>query len=81
MKPVLHLHKMTLQTKLRLMEDLWRELSRRADMVPAPAWHEDVLLARARRIKEGRAKFEDWEHSKRRMREANRNLARKTPRN
>jgi len=63
------LDKLTVEEKLRAMESLWADLSRRADAVPVPQWHKDLLDERERLFAEGKAKFTDWETAKRRISE------------
>jgi len=58
---------MSTRDKLRLMEDLWADLS--GTDVLSPAWHGDALAERDRLIESGEEKFVDWESAKRRLRE------------
>lgn len=51
-----------LAERLRMMEDLWDSLSSHEAAVPA--WHKDVLDARARDLDEGRETVSDWEIAK-----------------
>lgn len=60
---------MTLSEKLRLMEALWANLSRREEAFASPAWHENVLRERQARVKSGEAVFVDWETAKQQLRE------------
>ena len=66
------LDKMTTAEKLRVLEQVWDDLRRTAEDVPAPSWHADVLEARERRIQEGNAQFQDWDEAKRSIRERTR---------
>lgn len=61
------LEDMTLEEKLRTMEALWDDLSRRAEGVPAPAWHGEVLLDRELAVKRGDEPVEDWETARARI--------------
>jgi hypothetical protein len=63
------LGKLTVGEKPRAMEFLWADLSRRAEAVPMPQWHKDLLDERERLIADGKAKFTDWETAKRRISE------------
>jgi hypothetical protein len=63
------LDKMTIQDKLRVLEEIWNDLQRTPGNVPPPAWHADVLHAREARVREGQAHFGDWKDAKRRIRE------------
>ena len=63
------LRKMNTSDKLRALEEIWDDLLRNAEEVPSPAWHADVLRARQKRIREGKARFRDWSEAKRAIRE------------
>ena len=63
------LGKLTVEEKLRAMEILWADLSRRAEALPVPQWHKDLLDERERRIQSGEARFTDWESAKKRISE------------
>ena len=54
--------KLSVEDKLRVMDALWDELD-------SPSWHEQVLKERAERVRTGEEKFEDWETTKRELRE------------
>jgi hypothetical protein len=68
MQVLIPLDKMTIQDKLRALEEIWSDLQRTPDNVPSPAWHADVLRAREDRVREGRSHFGDLTDSKRRIR-------------
>ena len=61
---ILPLDKMTVEEKLRLMEQLWEDLSRNADDFESPAWHAVELKKREKEIASGKATFMDWEQAK-----------------
>jgi putative addiction module component (TIGR02574 family) len=67
MQTPVDLKEMSLPDKLRLMEALWDELCRREEDVPVPEWHKELLDERERQVKEGQAKFIDWETAKERI--------------
>jgi hypothetical protein len=67
MPPTLDLEKMTTADKLRLMEDLWQNLSTENPPLASPAWHGDVLAERDRLIASGEEQFIDWEVAKKRL--------------
>jgi hypothetical protein len=69
MEVTLPLAKMTTAEKLRLMETLWRDLSRDEEQFESPGWHGEVLRDRARRVKQGKESFMDWETAKRQLRD------------
>ncbi|MDY6954535.1 MAG: addiction module protein [Thermodesulfobacteriota bacterium] len=66
----LALDKMTVSDKLAAMERLWEDLCRKPEAVPSPPWHEDVLSAREKRVKEGRAEFTPLDAAKDRIRKS-----------
>lgn len=69
MSTVLPIDQMTLQEKLRAMEELWDDLCRREKDVPVEQWHKDLLDERARLVEQGTAQFSDWETAKKRISE------------
>ena len=69
MSVTVDLQKMTVEEKLRLMEDIWEDLSRVESDVPSPKWHGEVLEERDRKIASGTESFVDWETAKRKLRE------------
>jgi hypothetical protein len=58
---------MTLSEKLRAMEALWADLSQHEEQVPVPQWHKSVLADRERLVREGKARFIDWDTAKKRI--------------
>jgi putative addiction module component (TIGR02574 family) len=64
MSTALQIDRMTVQEKLQAMEALWNSLRQNEQDVPVPQWHKDILDARERDIKSGKAKFLDWETAK-----------------
>ena len=68
MRLALPLDKMTTAEKLSALEQIWESLSRTAEAIPSPAWHEDVLRAREQRVREGASHYGDWTEAKRRIR-------------
>ncbi len=59
-----NVHTMTTEEKLRTMELLWDDLCRNIPEFPSPRWHEPLLQARERHVREGKDRFIDWEHAK-----------------
>ena len=68
MPVVLPLQKMSRDEKLRAMEALWADLSKDDDRFESPAWHARALREAERAMKNGEAKFSDWEEAKKRIR-------------
>jgi hypothetical protein len=62
--PILPLDEMTVEDKLQAMEALWESLSADPAAIESPAWHEEELRERERKIASGEAKFIDWEKAK-----------------
>jgi len=50
------------------MEALWADLSRDEVEVESPRWHGVILRETERLIRDGKAKFSDWQAAKRRIR-------------
>ena len=68
MEITLPLEKMTIAEKLRVMESLWRDLSRDEEQLESPKWHGEVLRERAERLEQGKESFMDWETAKAQLR-------------
>lgn len=64
MNIVLPLEKMTVDEKLKLMEEIWADLSRNPDDIPVPQWHLDLLREREQLVQEGKADFVDLDPAK-----------------
>lgn len=67
MSTVLQLDQMTLEEKLRAMEELWDDLCEHEADVPVPQWQKSLLDERERLIERGKAHFTDWETAKKRI--------------
>ena len=63
----LPLTEMSHAAKLRVMEELWNDLCHSSEGVPSPAWHGEVLAARAERVTKGDAGFHEWADVKERL--------------
>jgi Putative addiction module component len=63
----LPLNEMSHAAKLRLMEELWDDLSHSSEGVTSPAWHGEVLAARAQRVANGEDEFLEWAEVKERL--------------
>jgi hypothetical protein len=62
------LRQMSVPDKLRLMEELWRDLSQNESDLASPEWHGAVLAERERRLASGEDRLEDWDTAKRELR-------------
>lgn len=52
-----------------VMEAIWNDLARREDQVEVPEWHKDILDEREGLLREGKARFIEWEEAKREIKE------------
>ena len=64
----LPLKRMSRGDKLRAMEALWDDLSRDDAGFPSPDWHRATLVETERLVRQGKAKFSDWQVAKGRIR-------------
>lgn len=64
MQTGLSLKKMSRDEKLRAMEAIWADLSQDEREFESPSWHAGVLRESERLVKEGKAKFSDWDQAK-----------------
>ena len=65
----LPLDKMTNLDKIALMEKLWDDLCQDPESIQSPDWHKDVLEAREKEIREGKAKVTSFDKAKERIRD------------
>jgi len=59
---------MSREDKLRAMEALWADLSRDEAEFDSPGWHAETLHETEQLVREGKAKFSDWQTAERRIR-------------
>ena len=59
---------MSLDEKLRAMEELWESLSQDEAHLESPAWHEDALRQTSTAHGSGQEKPVDWGDAKRELR-------------
>ena len=64
MSTIIPLDQMTTPEKLRLMEELWADLSRNELEFESPLWHEVVLKEREERLRKGEETPIDWDEAK-----------------
>jgi putative addiction module component (TIGR02574 family) len=62
------IHQLPLSEKLQIMEAIWEDLRARAEEMPVPDWHKEVLDARLAAMADGREKALDWDDVKRTLR-------------
>ncbi len=54
--------------KLRVMEDIWEDLSREEGELDSPDWHREALQKTEMRFSSGQEKVVDWETAKKELR-------------
>ncbi len=68
MTKALNLSKMSRKEKLIAMESLWADLAGDESHFESPVWHGQVLKKTERLVKDGKAKFTNWDEAKKRIR-------------
>ena len=63
------IEKMNLAEKIKLMEELWTDLSAYPSYTP-PDWHGEVLARRKDAVSEGNVSYTDWSQAKEEIRKA-----------
>ena len=67
MAVTLPIKRMSRADKLRAMEALWADLSRDEAEFESPGWHGVLLRETEQLVRDGKAKFSDWQTAKRRI--------------
>ncbi len=62
----IELNKLSVKDRMILLEKIWSSLKQEGDALESPAWHENVLLERWRKIDKGEAEFVPIEKLQRR---------------
>ena len=57
------IEQMSVTEKIRLMELLWRDISKEPENVEVPDWHQKVLEERERAVENGETHFIDFEEA------------------
>ena len=65
---IAEIHQLPLNEKLQIMEAIWEDLRARAEELPVPDWHKELLDARRKVVAEGREQVLDWDEAKRSLR-------------
>lgn len=68
MTATIDLQQMSVPEKLRLMEELWRDLSQNERQLVSPEWHGTVLAEREAKLASGEDKLVAWETAKQELR-------------
>jgi len=48
------LEKMSIEEKLKLMEEIWADLIKHEDQIPSPQWHKEILKEREEKVKKAK---------------------------
>ncbi len=64
------LEKMTIEEKLKLMEEIWTDLIKLEGQISSPLWHKDILEEREKKIKNEQETILDWDEAKERIRQS-----------
>jgi hypothetical protein len=67
MAVTLPIRRMSRADKLRAMEALWVDLSRDEAEIESPGWHGAALRETEQLVRDGKAKFSDWQAARRRI--------------
>ena len=65
----LAIQQMSLEDKLRAMEELWESLSGEGTQLTSPAWHGDALREAEQRYEAGQEQPVDWTVAKQELRD------------
>ena len=57
MPATLDLKQMSRPEKVRLMEEIWQDLSADEQEVESPSWHGEIIAERIAKVEEGKAMF------------------------
>ena len=57
MPAILDLKQMSRLEKVRLMEEIWQDLSADEQEVESPSWHGEIIAERIAKVEEGKATF------------------------
>jgi putative addiction module component (TIGR02574 family) len=64
------IRQLPLQEKLKVMEAIWESIAPSEEQLDVPQWHKDILDEREQLIREGKAKFIDWETAKKEIKKS-----------
>jgi len=60
---------MNVHDKISTMELLWDDICQNAPDFTSPSWHEEILMEREKKIKQGIDNFIDWDVAKKNIRD------------
>ncbi len=67
MQSTIEISHLSREEKLRVMEDIWEDLSKDEIEVDSPNWHRDALRKTELRVDSGQEKIVDWKSAKKEL--------------
>jgi putative addiction module component (TIGR02574 family) len=61
---ITEIRNLPLSEKLQIMEALWEDLRSRAEGVPVPEWHKELLDDRRKAVEAGKESILEWDEAK-----------------
>ena len=68
MQSAINIKDLSREEKLKVMEDIWEDLSRDEKEVESPNWHQEALKETENRVSSGQEKIVDWKIAKEELR-------------
>lgn len=68
MQSAINIKSLSREEKLKVMEDIWEDLSRDDKEVESPNWHQETLKETEHRLNTGQEKIVDWKDAKKELR-------------
>lgn len=68
MQSTIEIGHLSREEKLRVMEDIWEDLSKDEIEVESPNWHQDALQKTKLRVDSGQETIVDWKSAKKELR-------------
>ena len=68
MQSAINIKSLSREEKLKVMEDIWEDLSIDNKEVESPNWHQKALIETERRLSSGQEKIADWKVAKKELR-------------
>ncbi len=68
MQSTIEISHLSREEKLRVMEDIWEDLSKDEIAVDSPSWHHTALQKTKLRVESGQETIVDWESAKKDLR-------------
>jgi len=68
MQGTIEISTLSREEKLRVMEDIWEDLSREEVEIESPDWHQNALQQAEIRMSSGQEKLVDWKVAKNELR-------------